>query len=203
MTDNFKQGYLRDATGALVVAGPGGVAIGGSGSALPSYGGLFPLTSSRAPGANVVYGVRITVPKAGFLRDLAVPFNSGVGSAIVGVYDTGQATAGVRTRLWQSAGLSVTSLAVNTNHIIGDPNLAVTAGQQLDLAVQPDLATVTFLSIAAAAPYNLPASYGTGVIPKLKWEHSPGSTGLAATIAEADAVAGAATIIPVYFRISV
>lgn len=151
-------------------------------------GGVLP-TASAAPGTNVLRGNRYVCKKAGQLRDVAVYLGGLSGNLIVAVYDTGQATSGTRTKLWDTGVLASGGFSANTWNIIGDPNIAVTEGQQVDIGVICDNATMTIgrLALAAAGSGILPTGFGgvTTATPKAGWTHSPGSHTAPATIAEA------------------
>jgi hypothetical protein len=144
-----------------------------------------------APGTNQLYGSRITIPTAGTLRDLSVWIVTSSGNLQVGVYDTGQAASTTRTRLYQSGSVV---MGTGTNwQVVADPALAVTAGQQLDLAVIVDNNTATLGRIPphlGAAQSQLPTSFWpTAVTPKLAWVHAPGSFILPSTLSEANCAA--------------
>jgi hypothetical protein len=102
--------------------------------------------------------------------------------------DTGDALAGSRTRLFDSG--SIASPGTGWR-IIADPALTVTQGQQLDLVVEADNATLTlgrYAGIGSGHP-SLPAGFwpaAGGASPKMTWTNSPGSFTIPATILEAN-----------------
>lgn len=100
--------------------------------------------------ANTMYGVRVTVPYSGTLHDLAVYVAVSSGNVDIGVMDT---TATTRNVLY-TKGTTVCP-AANGWRIIGDPNIAVTRGDQLDLLFSADNATATFGRLATTGPQQM------------------------------------------------
>lgn len=148
--------------------------------------------------ANFVFAVRVVVPKTGVLHDLSLYVSTASGNAIGAVYDTGDTTSGKRTALWSG---SSTSLGA-TNGVwinLGDPNLPVTAGQELDLAFIPDNAVATSLRIAGAAGSDtLPSSFWLvpgGALPKLAWSFNQAAFSIPGTINEASCGSNATPVL--------
>jgi hypothetical protein len=163
------------------------------------------IQSANTNTANTLIGCRVIVPKSGQLRDLAVYIQTQAGNLIGVVYDTGDALAASRTKLWDSG--SVAAAASGSWQILGDPNLAVTKGQQLDIGVANDNGAAAFGrvgGVATSSPTTLPSAFWAapgGATPKLGWRHSPGSFIVPATIAEAS-LAAIASVFFVMARIS-
>lgn len=150
---------------------------------------------------NNVRAVRAVMPATGTLMDLYVCIGTASGNVKGGVYDTGQTTNAVRTKLWEGA--SVPAVAGYLK--LGDPSIAVRAGQHLDLAVQADNITVTVaratvVSSGLVLPYlatdlspptvpvGQPAPTPT-VTARYGWQETPGGFALDAAIAEGTLVA--------------
>lgn len=140
--------------------------------------------------ANGAVGCRVKVPKSGQLRDLTVFQVASSGNVSVGVFDTGDALAGSRTRLWSTG--SIACPAANGWRTVGDPNIAVVAGQELDFLFAADNLTATIARAAAVVgDLNLPASFwpaAGGASPKLGVRPTAGMMPLPATITEANMV---------------
>lgn len=148
--------------------------------------------------ANGGKGVRLVVPKTGQLRDFYVWVGTSSGNVCGGVYDT-QAT---RQRLWSSG--SIACPAGNSWGLIGDPNVAVNAGDQLDFWLAADNTTATFgrMFPVHANTSTLPAGFwpGSGASPKINGQAN-GIFPLPTTIAEAS-IAGSNLILFAMARIS-
>lgn len=119
--------------------------------------------------ANDGYGIRVKMPRSGVLHDLAVLPRTQSGNIDIGVY-TLSGTA--RTLAYHSG--SQACPAINAWRVVGDPNLAVFAGQQLDLAIAFDnvVAQIQGTNAVNVNGYTLPASYSpdpTGATPILFW----------------------------------
>lgn len=143
---------------------------------------------------NNVRGVRAVMPAAGVLMDLHVAVLSASGNAKGGVYDAGQAAAGVRTKLWEGAS---TPLGGTGYVKLGDPGISVVAGQHVDLAVQLDNTTATILrAIQATQAQLLPFTYAQldgpqgpepvapTVTSRYGWAQTPAGFAMDATLAE-------------------
>jgi hypothetical protein len=155
--------------------GGGGGAGGGGPNSFPALVAPFDphlFTTTIVIGSGTIWGCRVTVGKTGTLHDIAIPNNDATGNARVGVYDVGVASPAVRTLLWDSGAVALAG--VNQWQVIGDPALAVTAGEQLDLVVQADNASTTLLcppGTLVTGCEQLPPNYlpGGTVSPLLRW----------------------------------
>lgn len=120
--------------------------------------------------ANWGWTVRVVVHRTGVLNDLTILQNVSSGNICVGVYDTGDASSGNRTRLYTTG--SIACPAANAWRVVGDPAINVVAGQQLDFALVADNTTATFggyslvLGQAGQLPTNFWPAAG-GALPKL------------------------------------
>jgi hypothetical protein len=119
---------------------------------------------------------RVVIAKTGTLHDIAVANMATVnGNHRVAVFDAG-AAAGSYTPLWQSG--NVAAAGEKAWQVIGDPNLAVTAGQVLYFAVMNDGTTHKFgcaTGFSAGALAELPPNYmplTSGNLPKLCARHN-------------------------------
>lgn len=136
-------------------------------------------------------GWRVIVPETGKLRDMSVFIGTSSGNLAIGVYDTGDASAGNRSRLWTSG--SVASPGTGWR-IIGDPNIDVTAGQMLDVWVAADNTTISLARVASqisAGVGGLPTGFvvaAGGASPKVGGHTIPALTSLAfpSTVSEAN-----------------
>jgi hypothetical protein len=178
---------------------------GTSGSSVSLFGGenlpsdvifsMHPLfaAGSTAAVANVMRGCRIIVPKAGTISSFFVFMATSSGNIRGSIYDTGQASATVRTRLWDGG-----STVSATNWLnLGNPALSVAAGDQLDFAVMADNAVAAWGRTTTLSTTQMvsPAGYNTPVTETLLWSHSPGSFANPSTIAEAGIAAGGFSIL--------
>jgi hypothetical protein len=142
--------------------------------------------------ANQMRACRVVIPRTGKLRDVSVWVQTSSGNFIAAVYDLGTTTSTVRTKLWDSGSVAVGAAGYQ---IIGDPNLDVVQGQQLDLAVLVDNGTVSLgqtEAFSVQARNQLPAAFlpaAGGCLPKMGWIFSAGSFTIPATVSE-----GAATL---------
>lgn len=84
---------------------------------------------------------RFIVPKTGLLKSLSCFPKTSVGNVAMGVYDTGDAAAGKRTRLYESGSVAV-GTASKWQVVAAAPNIAVKSGQQLDILAVFDSNTV-------------------------------------------------------------
>lgn len=155
-----------------------------------ALGGLIIPEAAITVTAKRLYLMRCIVPKTGKLRDLTIFIVGSSGNAIGVVTDTGDTTAEKRTKLWDSGSVAVG--AANEYQIIGDPNLAVTRGQQIEMCVTFDNSTVTFGRTRAANSLNaakLPAAFNVvpgGASPKLWGIASLASFAAPSTIKESE-----------------
>lgn len=156
---------------------------------VPAITNSVSIEASNTIGANLARLVRVVVPRTGTLHDLTVFVTTASGNHIGFVYDTGDATAGVRSKLWDSGSVAV--VGANAWQVVGDPAIAVTAGQQLDIGIVPDNATVSYgrtAALTASAASVLPAGFFPapgGASPKLVGAVTFGSFAAPGTIAEA------------------
>lgn len=159
---------------------------GGDGSFEPIYpGGLVIPVGIASPLANtntattalLLRGTRVIIPKTGRLRDLSIFVGTTSGNGWYAIYDTNDALAGNRTRLADSGSLALPGA---NSYFTWDPNLPVTRGQQLDLALMLDNATATLARSVfptlqqAQLPANFHPAPG-GALPKLSWTDALGS----------------------------
>lgn len=148
------------------------------------YGPRF-VTLAAAHSANEMRGTRVIIPRTGRLRDVTVWIGTQSGNIAAAVYDT---TATTRNRLATSG--SVAAGAGGAWQTVFDPDLAVTAGDQIDLAVAADNGTVTFgraSSIVSSGIADLPAGFlvaPLGGFNKVMWS-ATSSFPPPATLAEA------------------
>lgn len=125
-------------------------------------------------------GVRVIVPKAGTLHDIAWWVTAQSGNMAAAIYDTGDASAGNRTLLYSTGSIAVGAIGWQTV----DPALTVTAGQQLDFFIMADNTTAAFAkySVGLANTAQLPTGFAPaagGASPKLMFQ-SPSVANLTA-----------------------
>lgn len=159
------------------------------------------ITSTNALStAGTIYACRVLIPEDGTLHDLMAHHGTASGNHRLGIYDTGDAASGSRTSLYDSG--SVALSGSNVWQVAGDPDLAVTAGQELDFVLMADNTTATFgrVSSAASSQFQLPAGYGTvlgGASPKYAWAYAVGAyAAFPATITEANCSTSSGVIWP-------
>lgn len=130
----------------------------------PFVSGL-PTSVAALAAANRIFSLRCIVPKTGILHDVAVwAGGTQAGNHIAAIYDVGEALAGSITKLWDSG--SVTGLGANGWRVIGDPALAVVAGQNICLAFITDSTTATFGRIAMGNSPGPWQSFPDGFLPQ-------------------------------------
>lgn len=168
---------------------------GAPGSSVPQVDNLLvgtmapeAATTAINPGVGNIRGGRMRMPVSGVLHDCWVYQTATVNGAHVkaAIYDTGLTTPAVRTKLWES-GSTTLSAATNQWINLGDPGLAVTAGQVLNPALICDDATPGFACNAGYTQTlaNLPAALTNGsVAPKLGWSYNQGSFSFFSTLAD-------------------
>lgn len=152
--------------------------------------------------AGTIYGRRVSVPSDGSLHNLKLAHDATAANCRVGVYDTGQATAGSYTLLWDSGTVALSG--VQQWQTIGDPNRPVSAGQQLFFAVSMSNNTTTIgrNTLAASPIVDLGTDaffpWVTGsVAAKLAWSYAAGAFGaLPSAITEAQAQTASGVILP-------
>lgn len=121
--------------------------------------------------ANDAFGYRMTIPKSGVLRDLAIFPAVASGNIDIGVF---QLAGSNRTLLYHSG--SIACPAISAWRIVGNPGLQVVAGQQYDIALACDNITARFAGPQTGGFANaagvLPASYildPTGALGIIAW----------------------------------
>lgn len=135
-------------------------------------GDIRTITTASGASVNTTRATRVIVPRGGLLVDLCVYVNVQSGNIDVGVYDTGEASAGNRTRLYSTGSIACPAVGWR---IVGQPNLQVYAGQMLDFAWAADNATVTIAHAPASFSGNtmiLPPGFvpnSSGATAKLAW----------------------------------
>lgn len=162
-------------------------------------------TSVGVSTANQARATRCIVPATGFLRDIGVFVAVQSGNLDIGVYDTGQTTAGTRTKLYSSGSTAVAASGWQTV----DPGagvLPVTQGQHIDIAWAPDNGTASIMRYAAGSgtSYSLPTGYFPEcptALPKLGWLCAT-SFPLPASFTEANCAVTANNPPCVIFRVS-
>lgn len=164
---------------SIRVSGAGG--SGGTGSLLNgivapiAHGSTFVPGAAAITTANRIQAVRCVVPKSGTLKDLSIWVSSAAGNIRGAVYDAGQAAANNHSLLWQ--GSSALAVANSWNNL-GNPNIQVTKGQHLYLALVTDNVTGTYGRAATTAGSTaLPADYfdGNGASESTSWFFDNGS----------------------------
>lgn len=147
--------------------------------------------NSFAPLEKIPYFARVIAPRAGVLKDLMCWPKTQLGNVAMAIYDTGDAEAGKRTRLYQSGSVAV-GVASKWQVVAESPGVNVKAGQQLDIFAVFDSATVELgrWSLASGNVAQLPANYNKvpgGASPKLSGDTAaiPGIAEFPATFAEA------------------
>jgi hypothetical protein len=147
------------------------------------YGGIAGAGNSGGFTANEMIAARVVVPMTGQLRDVSFMTTVASGNYDIGVYDT---TATTRTRLG-SKGSTAFGAAGTWNTY--DPNIAVTAGQSIDLAISCNNAVATIPGDFSAReefsklPANFIPTTGGGA-PYLLW-HAFTAFPCPATVSEA------------------
>lgn len=114
------------------------------------------INSAAVAGANSVLAHRVTIPYSGILRDFTIYIGFSAGNVDGGIYDTSLTT---RNKLWTSG--SVAAGTASSWQTLGDPQLPVQAGDQVDFCVATDSATCTFGKLTTGLPATsvLPASF--------------------------------------------
>ena len=158
------------------------------------------MTTAAAVGtAGSIYACRVVVPISGVLHDLANYHTVVSGNFRLGIMDTGLASAGNRSLLWESGSVAV---GAEGWQVAGDPALAVTAGEALDFVLMADNTTATFgRSVTIASPQGkLPANYlpvAGGASPKVGWVYAAGAyAAFPATVSEANCGTSSGLAIP-------
>lgn len=148
--------------------------------------------------ANTQRMMRCIVPRSGTLVDLSIYVSVQSGNIICGVYDTGDASPGNRTSLYNTG--SIACPAAGAWAVVGQPNLSVYQGQHLDIGVMADNAVATFpgqsvtTALTSALPTNSFFPCVGGAQPKLTWSRAPGSFTWNATASEAQCAASGTVV---------
>ena len=125
-------------------------------------------TISSIPDVNLVSGVRVIVPRTGTLKELTVYVSVSSGNVDGAVYST----AGTRVRLWSTGSIACPAAGWQS---LGNPDVAVTAGDQLDFSLAANNITATFANcqvLPAIALGALPTAFWVasgGALSKLYW----------------------------------
>lgn len=132
------------------------------------------------PAANRSYGVRYIIPADGVLDDVSIFYVGGADSHYdLAIFDDGAATAGSRTVLWHKGS---TALALATDALqwfSSNPNLSVTRGQHIGVAMGVDNATGQFVKYGNHPSGNmadLPAAYMASPNTSQNWTNWQRST---------------------------
>lgn len=194
---------LNSLVGALTIAAGTNISIASGGSTITisgttpasGYGtqfdgivqpiGVFNVLglNSFTPGANLVWGSRVVIPKTGTLNNLSVWVSTSAGNIDVGVYDTAATT---RNLLYHTG--SIASPGTGWRNV-GNPGLSVTVNDVYDFAVVGSSASLALgrATGAATTTSTLPSGFltGSGGTPWLGWDFNAGAATLPNTIAEA------------------
>ncbi len=114
---------------------------------------LYPLSTGTAANglatssAGMAKLCRVLINQTGTLDMVAVWIGTSSGNVSIAVYDTGQTTPAVATRLATTGAIAC---GTGNNWQTFNPSLAVTAGQQLLFAMSTDNGTMTVLNSTAA-----------------------------------------------------
>lgn len=151
----------------------------GAPSAVPvSPGIVVPIISGNpradalagAPGARAARGNRVRVPVSGkSLRSFSYCVGVSSGNVIGFIMDVGEAASGVYTKLWDSGSVAVG--AANNWQNLGDPDLAVTTGQELVFWIVFDNGTASYgrstnavVGIHDTATFPVPAGIADAIL---------------------------------------
>jgi hypothetical protein len=173
-----------------------------SGGSAPPYDSLVPpvicnSVEAAGTGALAADSLRVgryTLRKSGTLVGALIPVQASGGNLILAAYDTGQASATVRTKLGDNGAGVATPAAVGWGYVAFSSGIAVTVGQHIDVGILVSTSvTLGRRQIGAAGLEWMPAGIpgdplGSAVLPKLAWAKSQTfGSGAPATVAEADA----------------
>lgn len=127
---------------------------------------VLPLAFQSLPSGHAVvanlrsYFMRFVMPKTGTLAGIAYWIAIASGNYDCGVYDTGEASAGNRTRLFSTGSTAVPAAGWKE---LATPNLSVTRGQHVDIMIAFDNTTVSVgrqvNSSNTGSPTILPNTY--------------------------------------------
>lgn len=129
---------------------------------------------------------RVSIPKTGTLRDIMIFVGTVSGNIETAIYSIGAP----HTQLWTTGVIACPPIGWQ---VVGNPALAVTAGDQLDFVIGVDNATATFLrTLPAAGSSTLPTTHwpspGTTVTKIAGRYNLPGVLPMPATVSEANVV---------------
>ncbi|HZS21994.1 MAG TPA: hypothetical protein VFA63_13550 [Pseudonocardiaceae bacterium] len=169
------------------------------------FGGYLGGTSTTTLAVNTIYGRRFICQRAGSFTNITIYLGSVASGvhATVGLYDTGDASAGTRTLLGSSAS---TTLATGSGYqtLQFSATTSVKMGQHVDLAIILDTGTTAAIDSSGVANsnYSLPTTglasstaflaCAGGAPPKLAWNYAPGSYTMPSTITESNLSLGTA-----------
>jgi hypothetical protein len=162
-------------------------------------GNLVMVSAATSGAANMMKVNRYVVRKTGTLKDVCVYVGgTASGNLRAAVFDVGVATTAVYTRLWDGSSVAA---AANSWVNLGDPDLAVTAGDHLVLGfVTSDnvcqLGRQIILSPSAELPPGFgPAPAGTGITPVWSAGLGQGAFTSPATISDATMLGGDTAVV--------
>lgn len=168
--------------------------MGGLGPGLVGPAHPFLLAAgTQAIGSNTARSARVVVPKTGTLHDLYTLVQAASGNVLGAVYKVGSP----HTLLWKGASIAAVNGVLN----LGDPALAVTKGDILELMIAADNATVTVARPSATVTsFPMPSGFlpaPGSVAAKLAASITLGSFDFPATIA--DGSVSVSTTLPCLF----
>ncbi len=144
----------------------------------------LPASTGGSSGIGVLRGARVIVPRTGTLTDFAIFVTVQSGNIDVGILDTSATT---RNRLWSTGSVACPAAGAWTTY---NPNLSVTAGQQLDFVFVADNTTATLPRYVTGGNYaGLPTSFhpaAGGATPRLVWNGTGSSFPIPSTYAESN-----------------
>jgi len=131
-------------------------------------------TITAWPSANRGVAHRFICDRTGTLSDVSFFVIAVAGNYDLAVYDTGDTTPAVRTRLYSTGSTAVANAGSWTSV---NPNVAVKAGQHLDIGLVCSDATTAAIqrwaNLGAGATNLLPSGYLSGAVsasPKFSWQ---------------------------------
>ena len=165
-------------------------------------GNLVMVSAAISGAANMMKVNRYVVRKTGTLKDVCIYVGgtSSAGNVRAAVYDVGVATTAVYTRLWDGASTGLASVA-NQWINMGDPDLAVTAGDHLVIGVVFSDNTAQFgRQIILSPSMELPAGFGpapagSGITPVWSAGLAQGAFTSPATISDATMLGGDTAVV--------
>lgn len=126
-------------------------------------------TAASLSAANRAVLARVLCKKSGFLRDMSVSVGLAAGNVELGVYDTGDTTAAVRTKIASSGSIACPAAATTPMVPSWDPGagvVPVVAGRYYDYWLSWNDVTATFHRIVVAwqPPVTFGAAAGTSAV---------------------------------------